>query len=405
MWYGKHLNPNELDFYRVPVLAHISWRRQQAKLPPYWAKYSQRLLDKLQEVERYQRVHHPPMSDEPCPSIEGTSTHRPIEDAVGSGIGSDDRVAEDATARGDQEGEEIVDGSDCSSEIGDTVPDHNLEAVLGCLARVRHRTPRSWKTDAATLAYAVGLLPERWVQQVVNKSCSNLRRARLDHPTDPDDYLHSIRHLYYTKRVPNNQSPQRPVHARTGRGNNGKDDDFHVNVGTSTSTLQPGYFYGHKGVKYDENSHNKPVEDKPIFALDPISPKHDHISNIVPLAFRTKSEEVDMDLYYYLRTEAFGLQRDHKLLLQLKHKGLRFMDKFDLSRYTMEDRYRMVAKAVIAAFKLDKEEVLMRDSLSQPYRQLQHHLWNQFLGTGLTRTVTELARNPFNWLAIVVTYL
>lgn len=78
---------------------------------------------------------------------------------------------------------------------------------------------------------------------------------------------------------------------------------------------------------------------------------------------RRQVEGVDLELLAYLKLEAALLSRTPALLVTLKNKASRFLDKFDTTDVSWERRYQLVMSAVTKAMDVTPEEVALRQYL------------------------------------------
>lgn len=69
------------------------------------------------------------------------------------------------------------------------------------------------------------------------------------------------------------------------------------------------------------------------------------------------SLRTDFDLLWHLKLEAAFLPRTHLTPSVLKYKAIKFLDKFDMSKYSKKDIYYMITSAVTGAMLFDSQEV------------------------------------------------
>lgn len=135
----------------------------------------------------------------------------------------------------------------------------------------------------------------------------------------------------------------------------------------------PAKFYS-KGLKRSCVLNNRKVdeeEDKPIFIYDPQKTKtraqFDPISNLHSPIIRVKDAfgKTDIDVTEHLKTFASFQPRDTRLLLTLKNRGQRYMNDFNMERYTAKEQRQILMNAVTEAMKITDEEEYTRKLLRQ----------------------------------------
>lgn len=108
-----------------------------------------------------------------------------------------------------------------------------------------------------------------------------------------------------------------------------------------------------------------------------------------------KEMTTDADLVNMLKMEAAFVPRTPALLQQLKHKGKKILDQFDMSLYTNEDKYNMLIRAVGAAMLVSEEEERVRAILqSRHEREYLRPMHQQFLASGLGNVGSTKPVNP-----------
>lgn len=145
---------------------------------------------------------------------------------------------------------------------------------------------------------------------------------------------------------------------------------------------------------------DKDDDVKPIFTTSTFHPEYTKKKHVYLPCSRRKllwSTETDEDLVYELKIEAAFVPRDQSLLLLLKQKAKKFMDKFDCSLITMKQRYEIIVNAVCASFLISKEEEKVRKILDAPHEKNRlRPAHNAFLKDGKTGVTssTSLAHIP-----------
>lgn len=154
-------------------------------------------------------------------------------------------------------------------------------------------------------------------------------------------------------------------------------------------------------------------QEKPLFIKDPrrMKPKLtvcekfgrwvDDKTGATDGVYYSKDFETDADLVMHLRGEAAFCKRSPALMLVLKHKAYRFMEKYDLSLITEAQRYQIVMRAVAQAFMEDHEQYKIRwlCGLSQVKGHIKD--LNSFLTGGLLNCSSKTASQPA-WMEYVL---
>lgn len=93
--------------------------------------------------------------------------------------------------------------------------------------------------------------------------------------------------------------------------------------------------------------------------------------------------EVETDLYNELVLEALFQKRSHQLLLHLKQKGIRFMQRFDKRLFTREELKDMIARASLCAMFVTPEEEKLVELLrrNQPAMRQHSKFWEKMQST------------------------
>lgn len=144
------------------------------------------------------------------------------------------------------------------------------------------------------------------------------------------------------------------------------------------------YFRGKKQQEQVNKTDDSECMSKTLFRFDRASVKY-QVPKVRCFPCQRKIEDVDRDLLNELRLEVAFLPRSPLLLLQLKYKARKYLDQFDLSLYTMEDRYNMIMRAVTAAFLISEEEDRARVVLdAYTEREWMRPINNSFLSEGQT---------------------
>lgn len=93
----------------------------------------------------------------------------------------------------------------------------------------------------------------------------------------------------------------------------------------------------------------------------------------------------DADLVAYLKLQSAYAPRTVELARQLKQQGMRYLARYDMSLYTVDETRKMVLNAVAQAMMIQPEEEKLR-SLMHTYeeRVIMRPLMNQFLTSGRT---------------------
>lgn len=127
--------------------------------------------------------------------------------------------------------------------------------------------------------------------------------------------------------------------------------------------------YYHKGIKQGIWVNNRPTEQDPntLFLKErktttlnlTLGERFERwFEKFVPCApqgFKAADFVTDSDLVSYLRLEAAYQTRSPSLLLTLKNKAIRWFSQFDLSLYTLQEKYEMIMRAVTIAMLPDVE--------------------------------------------------
>lgn len=110
------------------------------------------------------------------------------------------------------------------------------------------------------------------------------------------------------------------------------------------------------------NTHGE-AETKPIKEVRTKTYKAKDIGLLDRRAMRNRVEDVDEELLAYLQLEAALLVRTPALMLTLKNKAARFLDKYDTTMITYKRRYTLVMSAVTKAMDITPEEIALRQYL------------------------------------------
>lgn len=176
--------------------------------------------------------------------------------------------------------------------------------------------------------------------------------------------------------------------------------------GRPAENPRPGY--GYRGPIRDRNLPNEPENLGPIFVNHPRVFDQANVSaNWFVSANGHQPVVASEDLTYYLKAETYLEPRTPKLALVLKHKALRWLDSMDMSEYTMEDRYNIMADSVRAAILTDAKEELLRVSLQDAWVRSNMELMNEFLTGPLIRELPLIGvlLSPSAWLPYAARYV
>jgi len=101
--------------------------------------------------------------------------------------------------------------------------------------------------------------------------------------------------------------------------------------------------------------------------------------------------EIDSELLAVLQLEAMFVDRTPALLLRLKAKGIAYLKKFDLGRYTQADLNTQLTRAIAAAMDISFEEQVALDRLSNTEEAFQRHRLNDLTYTGSAPEASNVA--------------
>lgn len=93
--------------------------------------------------------------------------------------------------------------------------------------------------------------------------------------------------------------------------------------------------------------------------------------------------DVETDLYNELVLEALYQKRSHQLLLHLKQKGIRFMQRYDKRQFTREQLKTMIARASICAMFITPEEEKLVELFKRNRPAMKQHseFWSKVQST------------------------
>lgn len=148
------------------------------------------------------------------------------------------------------------------------------------------------------------------------------------------------------------------------------------------------YFRGRKREQRINRVADKEVDTKPQFIVEPTRvPKPQMPFTMTPCTrdMLLRSLSTDADLLYELKLEAFGVPRTPLLIQQLKQKAKRFIAQWDMSLYTTEQVYQMIARSIAQAMMIDKEEERLRAAMNlYTEKTIMRPLHTQFFQLGKT---------------------
>lgn len=138
----------------------------------------------------------------------------------------------------------------------------------------------------------------------------------------------------------------------------------------------------HKSKKQNQQVNCEPTdEDKnPLFIReDKTIPLNLTCFEKLCAPYKTDDFKTDQDLVWHLRLEAAFQPRTSSLLLSLKNKAIRWFQRYDSSKYTMQERYEMIMRAVVQAMlpetEMDKIMWLMETKhATEAIQKLNHFL-------------------------------
>lgn len=165
------------------------------------------------------------------------------------------------------------------------------------------------------------------------------------------------------------------------------------------------YFKGKKQAQQINCANDDEHATKPLFVKDLRRPKQIQ-PGVRCFPCQRVNKLVDVDLLAELRTEVAFMPRTPLLLIQLKMKAKKFLDRFDMSLFTSQEKYEMIMRAVGAAMLISKEEDdvrLMLDSYAE--REWTRPINNSFLVQGQTHPGSVSLMHQRSQACAVRTYL
>lgn len=160
------------------------------------------------------------------------------------------------------------------------------------------------------------------------------------------------------------------------------------------------YFKGKKSKQVVNSKPNPDQEQKPLFVKEKNRPSYNKVKSYwFPCSRKRllRKFETDQDLIYELKMESAFMPRDTTLLLSLKYKARRYLDMYDLTLFTMKERYEIIMRAVGAAMLIDEEEEKVRNLLDSYHeKHCLRPAHNAFLKEGRTsvHSATSLTSCP-----------